>query len=139
MPGISERAGSIADMAPAIRFTVKTRPTPAPRPRFGKGRAYMPKAVREYRAIIRQAWDENRSDPVPEGQPFRLRVRFFYETPARTANSYPRAADLDNLVKEVADALQGEGGPFLDDALMVRLVAEKAWGKHDAIEISIDW
>ena len=124
-------------MAPAIRFTIKARPAPAPRPRFGKGRTYIPKAAKQYREVIREAWHQNASDPVPEGTPFRLRVRFFYEVPERTANSYPRAADLDNLVKEVADALQGHA--FENDALMVRLVAEKAWGKHDAIEISIDW
>ena len=97
----------------------------------------MPKASREYRAVIQEAWRENASDPVPEGTPFRLRLRFFYEAPARTANSYPRAADLDNLVKEVADALQGHA--FENDALMVRLTAEKAWSTKNEVEVSIDW
>lgn len=92
-----------------LSFVVHTNPRPAPRPRFGQGRAYMPSAYKSYLKLIREAalcampanWDVS-------GQ-FALDIRSYRKDAVE--------ADWDNLAKPVADALNKLA--FWDDRQIV--------------------
>ena len=50
---------------------------------------------------------------------------------------HTKKPDIDNLIKFVLDALQGQNGFFFDDSQVVRLYAEKIYTDDPATEIMI--
>lgn len=66
---------------------------------------------------------------------FKLFCRFTYTTPRKNTQTAYKA-DLDNLVKALADALQ-DCGVFTNDKNMVELHATKEWGNADGISVSV--
>ena len=46
--------------------------------------------------------------------------------------------DIDNLIKFVLDALQGDNGFFIDDSQVVSIFAEKEYSKLGSTEIIIE-
>ena len=45
--------------------------------------------------------------------------------------------DIDNLIKFVLDALQGQNAYFVDDSQVVRILAEKIYSDNPRTEIMI--
>ena len=45
--------------------------------------------------------------------------------------------DIDNMIKFVLDALQGQNGYFLDDSQVIRIFAEKIYSQDPRTEIMI--
>ena len=50
---------------------------------------------------------------------------------------HTKKPDIDNLIKFVLDALQGQNGFFLDDSQVIRLYAEKIYTDDPHTEIMI--
>ena len=106
-------------------FVVEGKPRTKARPRMTRrGRTYTPKATLEAEALVLAAYD----GPVFDG-PLEVEMDFHYDkTVIRLADFDWRSkltGDVDNYVKLVLDALQGDEGAFLNDRLVSRIVATK--------------
>lgn len=103
-----------------MTFEVLADPIPLSRPRFSKGRAYLPERSRKYREAVQSV-----ARQVLTSQDFSFKEEIscqlkFYRRFKPTSR---RFGDLDNLVKAVLDSLQGL--LFDDDAAVTKITAEK--------------
>ena len=116
-------------MTTLVDVVVPGDPVPAPRPRVGQGRVYMPKRAVEARERLQGFLLQ---DLVKRHSPRR------YEGPVRVDLwfSVLRAGDLDNYAKQVLDALNDL--VLKDDRQVVdlhaRLVAGSPTGVHVVVE-----
>ena len=97
------------------RLWLPGNPRPKERPRVYHGHAVTPKDTARAEEAIRLAWRREHRGAKPFAGPVALRVRF--------ARDSARPCDLDNLVKLVADALNGLA--WVDDRQIVALLATK--------------
>ncbi|MFI5003450.1 MAG: RusA family crossover junction endodeoxyribonuclease [Solirubrobacterales bacterium] len=82
-------------MTNRVQLTVPGRPIPLQRSRTRSGKHYLPKHSRAYRETVQGCWLEA-GRPSLGGVSFSMSARFY----GARAN-----ADLDNLVKQLLDAL----------------------------------
>lgn len=125
-----------------IEFIIPIRPVAFARAgQYGK-RRYTPKPQVAYRnsvkAIARHAMGCKKQ---MEG-PVALHFTAQYQSP-KTWGENRRAAtvwktsraDLDNLIKEVADSLSGI--IYRDDAQVASIIAQKVYGREDSVRVQI--
>lgn len=129
-----------------MQFTISGQPTAKGRPKFTKrGIAYTPQKTREYEEHIQ--WEfTNQIKKQPYDKPVQMIIKFYTEIP----KSYPKykreelekettyrtkKPDLDNLIKAVTDAINGLA--YTDDSLIVKIKAEKLYGKTARTEVKI--
>lgn len=109
------------NFSPTICFVLPVDPIPLGRPRFSRGRTYLPKRSRDYREVLQAAAADFMHDLGIEPLTGELSCRFeFYRKYKTTARNY---GDLDNHVKAALDALQGIC--YADDAAVVEVFATK--------------
>jgi len=101
------------------RLVVRGDPRTKGRPRFANGRAYTPKETTVAEKTIRDAWRQTGESPFEFD--VLVDVSFFMAT--------RRRKDLDNLVKLVLDALNGEA--FADDSQVVEINARKIFSDKE--------
>mgnify|MGYP003630863029 CR=1 FL=1 len=121
-------------------LTVQGEPIAKGRPRFARGHTYTPKRTIDAENIIKLAAFEAGVEKM-EG-PLRLRVTFSMRIP----KSWPaqsrkealegfirptKTPDMDNLIKLVADALNGIA--YEDDKQIVEIMAVKKYGEPKTI------
>lgn len=107
--------------SPTIKFTLPVDPIPLGRPRFSRGRTYLPKRSRDYREVLQAAAADFMHELGLEPLTGDLSCRFeFYRKFKAGCRNF---GDLDNHVKATLDGLQGVA--FADDAAVVELVAVK--------------
>lgn len=92
-----------------FRLVIAGKPVPLQRSRTRDGRHYLPRRSRAFRELVQVAWLQG-GRPSLGDAPCALAARF-YGANAR--------ADTDNLVKAIADALNGLA--FADDCQIVCL------------------
>ncbi len=113
-----------------IKATIPGRPFPCPRPRWGQGRTYKPGAYQDWlkgaSTLLRNAAVEQNGGRLIHS-PVRV-VLMFYGAHG--------SSDIDNLVKSVLDASQGQ--VFDNDRQVVELEAHKIASKDrfTLVEIS---
>ena len=122
-----------------------------------------PKALKRHRHFGRRTYDPNKQDKkdflikslkhkpdVPIIEPIKLEVNFNFKRPIshyrnkisslflkKDAPIYPSVSDLDNLVKFVADSLNGTF--YKDDRQIVQIIAQKYYHpEKDFTTILID-
>jgi Holliday junction resolvase RusA-like endonuclease len=103
---------SVAASPQTVRFTVLGRPVPLERSRTRNGKHYLPKRSAAYRKLIQSEWMVA-GRPRLDGR-LRLRAHFY---------GAHGLADTDNLLKALADALQGLA--FENDRQLVRVEGER--------------
>ena len=103
----------------AARLVLRGDPRTKGRPRFANGRAYTPKETTDAEKTIRDAWRQTGESPFEFD--VLVDVSFFMAT--------RRRKDLDNLVKLVLDALNGEA--FADDSQVVEINARKIFSDKE--------
>ena len=106
-----------------VEFVIHTKPLPKSRPRFANGRAYTPKATRDYEELLRWHFRAVFSDPF-RGD---VAVKIVFMTASR--------ADVDNLAKAVLDA--GNGFLYRDDSQVKALDIRKLKSDREEIRIII--
>lgn len=122
------------------RFIAYGKVKGSSRPRFARGRAYMPKSTRDYVRLIRAACIDS-GCPMMHG-PVKLKVDVFRALPA----SAPKRVigepdtlkpDADNVAKAVMDALSGVA--YADDAQVCELIVKKHDRRRitERIEVSV--
>ncbi len=109
-----------------MRFTVDIEPIGKARPRFTKtGHAYTPQKTKDAEDAIKAAFLEKGGECIPKGVPVELIVTAYFPIPKSFSEKKKTAAqngrirptkkpDIDNIVKLVADALNGVA--YEDDA-----------------------
>lgn len=128
-------------------FIVKGTPKGKGRPRFAQGHAYTPQSTREYEKQILCAWKAENAEPFSENAYISLSVDAYFPIPKsarkddrfRMANGYmlpSKKPDADNILKAVADALNGYA--FQDDKQIVGMHVRKFYTPIEAHEGWID-
>lgn len=115
-----------------VKFAVEGDAVPQSRPRFTRnGHAYIPARSRQWRDNLRieafKAMDGR--------EPMTGEVSLVVGVYRRYAPSSPRFGDVDNHLKQVADALNGIC--YVDDRQIVEATAAKHRDKEPHIEILI--
>lgn len=122
------------------QLVIPGEPQALARPRVARGRMYDPRGNQIAKERIRQLWRRSGYEPFDADAPLHLAVHCFFPRPrshyvgrdverGRLRPDAPRFVtrrpDLDNIIKLVADALQGLA--FHDDSRIVWLDASKRW------------
>lgn len=115
-----------------IVFEVLTEPVPLARPRFARGRMYLPQKSRDYRKILQKAARSAMDNFKPLTGALFCHLNFYRKFKA-TSRNY---GDLDNHVKAVFDALNGIC--YGDDAQIVRFSAAKNTDKVEPPRIEVE-
>ena len=92
-----------------ITLTFDGDPIPAPRPRFGQGRTYMPSRYTAYKLALAWAFKAKMGRRKPMRGSIILVLDFYRKTRGKV--------DLDNLAKTVMDA--GNGVVWEDDSQII--------------------
>jgi len=132
----------------AIMFTVYGEPKGKQRPVFTrKGRAYTAKQTVDYEAAVQAAYRSQYGNySFPLEVTLSLQIAAFYKIPKSTSKAMrkrmhsqeirPRKTpDIDNVVKIVADALNGVA--YADDRQIVTMQASKFYGETPRIEVCL--
>jgi Holliday junction resolvase RusA-like endonuclease len=120
-----------------IHFTVPGEPVGKARPRLGRrGRVYTPAATKRHEALVRESWQLAGGRRI-EG-PLAIHVEAETARPAshrlkrgglsaagRRSAVPTKKPDLDNVLKLVADALNGHA--YQDDAWIVAATVVRRW------------
>jgi Holliday junction resolvase RusA-like endonuclease len=141
-------------MSRVVRFTVVGKPIALSRTGHGQfGGRWIAAASSKQLGKVIDAWERAGGGRFDDDEPIVLEVDFYFERPAshfgtgrnagilkgRFIGAVPTARpDLDNLVKLVAEGLQGNA--IKDDSRVVSLRASKQYarlGEHARTEVSI--
>ena len=132
-----------------VSFWLRGQPIGKGRPRFTRqGRAYTPAKTKEYEhrlaAVASDAMIDIKQDPITV--PCKLYVLAQFEIPkswpkkrreaALVGEVFPGKPDIDNIVKIVADALNGVC--FEDDAQIIEVMARKKYG-DPVVLVTVEW
>jgi Holliday junction resolvase RusA-like endonuclease len=131
-----------------IELLIPGPPTGKGRPRFANGRTYTDKGTQLAEARVQRAWEEVGSPRLHDG-PLYLRIWIGVERPKGhykrdgslstegLRHPFPtRRPDLDNVVKLIADSLNGLA--FHDDSQIVTVLADRSWSTDAQTVVSID-
>ncbi len=127
-----------------IEFTVPGLPVPKGRPRVTRYGTYTPKRTQDYEKRVLEAWFTQSGVKMPEGVPLALLVMVFFPVPQSWSKKKRAASlgrphisrpDLDNIVKSVTDALNGEAFP--DDSAIAIINAHKAYAEEGHVFVAI--
>lgn len=116
-----------------IEFSVDITPRPQPRPRFTyiHKRAYEPKYIKVYKDTIGLFARLHMGNRAPLTGLVKIEI-----TVRRNKRLGTQIfGDIDNHIKSVLDALNGIC--YKDDALVVKLVAEKEDDKREGIDVVV--
>ena len=122
-----------------IKFLVNTRPKPQQRHR-SNGRFQYDPSSKDKKDFLLQA--KQYAPPKPTKREIEMELTFCYKRPRSHYTSKKKVlilkedagfyksskADLDNLIKMLADTVQGKHRMILDDSQICMLQAEKVYG-----------
>jgi Holliday junction resolvase RusA-like endonuclease len=127
-----------------IEIVINGKPHPKQRPRFANGRAYSPKSnTINTKDIQQQFIVQKKSNDILTGALY-ARVCYYLPKPKGklrvNSNPFPYATskpDLDNLLKQTLDALNGLA--YEDDSQIVSVATSKLWAEpnRERTEVTI--
>lgn len=126
-------------------FIVPGRPVPKGRPRFMWHHIHSPQSTIDFEKLVADSWRAQSGVTFEEGAPLRVTVIAYFEIP-KSASKKQRAemlgaphtkqrGDIDNIVKSVLDALNGEAFP--DDCAVFSITGEKFYAEEARTEVTI--
>jgi len=107
---------------------VEERAVPKERPRVGRGHAWTPERTVAWAEQVGWAWKGKHRFAEPYRGRVSLLLAFFF-------SQRVTAADLDNLVKGVSDALNGLA--YVDDRQVDALIVRRYKAERDAVSIVV--
>lgn len=137
-------------MEESLCFTVMGEPVGKGRPRFsraGKGvRTYTPKKTAEYETEVQRAFMALGKPKFCKGEPIRMHIDAYYGPPKSISKIKAKKMisgelkpikkpDLDNVIKIIADALNGIA--YEDDTQLVEVHAVKQYGGVPRVCVSL--
>ena len=120
-----------------MRFTIPIKSVAKGRPRMTRrGICYTPaKTVQFERAVKLLTLPYKPKKPLICG--VSIIIIFSFKKP-KTSKLKSPSPDIDNLLKAVLDAIQGENGFILNDKQVIELHGYKYWGEDDSIDMEIE-
>jgi Holliday junction resolvase RusA-like endonuclease len=130
-----------------IKITVPGNPMGKQRPRVMRsGFTYTPKKTVNYETQIRERFAASFPNHTPISEAVRMELKIFMYIPKSTSQKKltqminreirpTKKPDIDNIVKVVADALNGIA--YADDKQIVSLVVEKYYSVRPRVEIGV--
>ncbi len=134
------------------RLVIPGEPVAKGRPKLGTvnghAMAFTPKKTRSYEDIVRQTCVREWNRPLLQDVAIVLTATFYRGIAVSWSRKKTEAAlhgdlrpigrpDLDNLTKCLTDGMNGV--VYLDDALIVRTIAEKVYALRPRVEIVLTW
>lgn len=136
----------------SITFNVPGVPRGKARPRVVDGHAYTPHKTKAYEMAIRDAYTEAALEEPPEARYFGrgtdvgLIVRCYFPVPKQASKAKreamlekkirpQRKPDIDNVLKAVADALNGVA--YYDDCQIIMMSGAKFYAADPRINVEI--
>jgi Holliday junction resolvase RusA-like endonuclease len=127
----------------SLELFVPGTPVSWARPVHVKGRVHNPKKQSDAKArlqrYIRLVWGHQ--PPIPKGEAVSVFVRFTFPTKKKREIGTPKASrpDIDNLAKQVLDALQGSHAPLVieDDGQIASISCQKVYGDEPGTFIRV--
>ena len=125
-----------------IKFTVPGEPTPKARPRVTRYGTYTPKKTAAYEKLVRQCWS-SQSGEKTDGA-VSLTVKCYMPIPKSLSRKrraelvgkpHTKKPDLDNLIKAVADGINGFA--YDDDSSVCEIVGVKLYSTEPRTEVEI--
>lgn len=110
-------------------YLIRLDPVACPRPRVtSRGFVYYPAKYTEFKRKLEQELTKLNIEPMPEGVPLSLQVRFTMPKPKRGKyiGYHYKKPDLDNLVKSLCDGLEG-AGVLKNDSQIAHIEAYKSY------------
>jgi Holliday junction resolvase RusA-like endonuclease len=122
---------------PVIRFIVPGPAVAWQRAAKGGGHSFTHPYTRTYQREVRQAAEDAGAGFLMLDGPLYMALTVYRSRPAKPAHERcdTRKPDLDNLVKTIADALNGLA--YKDDAQICELRAFKLHGEPERVEVEI--
>lgn len=118
-----------------IEFVVCMEPLAKGRPRFWNGRVLTDKNTRRFEREFAVAAKIHRPTK-PLAGPLQIAILFQVKRPKSVTRDHPCVRpDLDNYIKAVTDAMNGEF--WKDDAQIIRIYARKCYGAMPLIKVEI--
>lgn len=132
-----------------VSFTIPGEPKGQGRPRFSRksGVAFTPTETRNHAAYVKMLATRAMEDALlePFDRPCKMDVRIFCEMPQSWSRKKrieaergllgPGKPDIDNVIKLLADAMNGV--VFKDDKQIVHVDARKSWGVVATTEVTV--
>lgn len=128
-----------------MEFEVNIRPHGKQRPRVCKnGITFTPKKTLDNEKLIRLAFIQSKCSKLEGNLNVEITAIFAPNKSETKKNKalqitgipYNKKPDIDNICKEVLDALNGMA--WNDDASVVKMSGEKIYGSEDKLKIKID-
>lgn len=119
-----------------INFFVDGLPVPQGSMKVINGRAIHHKGseLAAWRSAVALAARHKGARPSPD--PIYIHLKFFLPKPRTVKRVYPTVSpDLDKLIRAVLDGLTAIA--YIDDAQVVSIVAEKAYGERIGVDIAL--
>jgi len=118
-----------------MKFIIDGKPHAKQRPRVLKnGHAYTPQETVNYENWVRLCYRQQCGDAYFEG-PLIMTITAYLAEPKKKTQQYPtKRPDVDNLIKSIADALNGIA--YKDDSAIVKAEIQKLYGK-ERVEVEI--
>lgn len=131
-----------------IYFKYEGEPIGKGRPRVCRYGTYTPKKTVEYEKAVRQAFLDTKQDGYHNGEALCVYMTFAFSVPKSYSKKkrvaclegkicHTKKPDIDNCIKAVLDAIQGEGGAFSDDSQIINVVAEKHYAEEPFVSVGI--
>lgn len=129
------------------KFIILGEPKGKGRPRFTRnGHTYTPERTANYETLVRLEYERQCEGMFEQGIPLELNIKAYFAIPKsaskrkkeamRTGQLRPtKKPDMDNIVKIVADSLNGAA--YHDDAQIVSTSIEKWYAAVPRVEVSI--
>ena len=129
-----------------VYFIVPGDVIPKQRPRFSHGHAYTPKKTLDYEKKVKEEYLKEYPTGIAfENKPLEMLLNVYMAVPKSFSKKkrdhmicfeYPtKRPDSDNLIKSVADALNGVC--YTDDSQIVTVQVNKIWSETSKAEILI--
>jgi Holliday junction resolvase RusA-like endonuclease len=140
-------AGAAILMTQKLEFVIAGEPVGKARPRFTRsGHTYTPAKTVNYENLVKLSFTDQIGYFVPNKEPVRMLLRAFYKIPKSTPKKYladmghgiiqpMKKPDADNIIKSVADALNGIA--YHDDAQIVSVLCEKYYSDRPRVEVTL--
>lgn len=130
-------------------ITIQGEPVPKGRPRLGKGKTYTPEKTRQYENMVKLIYMHKHGATIEQlaGEQLRMTIRAFFGIPKSKSKKLKQSMelnetrpikrpDVDNIIKVVADALNGIA--YADDSQIVEVVAGKYYSHNPRVEMEIE-
>lgn len=134
-----------------VFFSVPGAPVGKARARNGNGWHYTPKRTREYEQLVFSCFKGAYPcfKTIPAGTPVAVSITAYYPIAKSDSKKvrYERLLgkrlpsvrpDIDNVIKAILDALQGEDGAYTNDSQVCCTYAQKFYSDTPRVDVEID-